>query len=67
MRSVLHYLGFMWLSIGGWELGKYLIRRRRMPFRWKCPDCNFKIQSTTRDVFEISKSSHNHISSREYK
>jgi len=54
-------------AILGWKTGEWLVRRRRMPYRWKCPQCDFKIQSSTRDVYEISKSSHNHISTKEYK
>lgn len=67
MSEFIYYVALVVCVICGWELGKYLAERRRMKYRWKCPRCNFKIKSSTRDVYEISRSSHNHISTEEYK
>lgn len=54
---------FFWATLGvcGWEFGKWMIVRFRWQYRWKCPRCNFKLKTNNRETFEISKSSHNHI------
>lgn len=57
----------IWVGIGFWELSKYLVRRVQMPYRWKCPQCTFKLRTSNRETFEISKTSHNHSSTKEYK
>lgn len=51
----------------GWEFGKWVALKIKMPYRWKCPECNFKVKTNNRETFEISKSSHNHITAREYR
>lgn len=65
--SFYQYIILPWLVILGWEICKWLVSKHRMPYRWKCKECGFKISTDNRETFEISKSSHNHISTREYK
>lgn len=65
--DALYYLGQVWCVIGGWELYKYLNHRRKFPYRWKCPKCNFKVETNVRETYEISKGSHNHSRLEEFK
>lgn len=61
------HLGLIWVGIVFWEIGKAIVRKIKTPYQWKCPQCDFKIRTNIRESFEITKSSHNHISTREYK
>lgn len=47
-----------------WDIYKWF---RDHPFRWKCPQCNFTVKTDIRETYEISKSSHNHASTKEFK
>lgn len=67
LHNILHILGYFWLSVGIWEGIKWIFEKWRMPYRWKCKQCDFQVKTNNRETFEISKSSHNHISTREYK
>jgi hypothetical protein len=33
-------------AIGGWEAGKWLREKRRLPFRWKCPQCEYSLKAS---------------------
>lgn len=67
INYIVWHLGPIWFGIACWEIGKAFVRKIRMPYRWKCKKCDFTVQTNNRETFEISKSSHNHITSREYK
>lgn len=67
MHWLTNYFTYGISNIIGWEFTKWMISKIRMPYRWKCRECGFKVISDNRETFEISKSSHNHITSKEYK
>lgn len=67
LDQIVYILIYIVPVIVGWESGKWLAGKIRMPYRWKCRQCGFKVRTNNRETFEISKSSHNHISTREYK
>lgn len=50
-----------------WDFIKFLWDRHKFPYRWKCPQCNFSFETNVRETYEISKSSHNHSSTKEFK
>lgn len=67
MRYIVYSIIIGVVVVGGWELGKYIYQRVRMPYRWRCPKCNFTLNTNNRLTFDISKSSHNHARLAEFK
>lgn len=58
---------FMVLGVMSYQLAKYVYRRWRKNFRYKCPKCGFSIKTDSLETFEISVSSHNHSRLQEFK
>ena len=50
-----------------WDGVKRLWEHHKYPFRWKCPQCDFYIRTNVWETYEVSKSIHNHSSTKEYK